>query len=158
MVITVWNVGNNVHRERKAISIRGTIRLISSQKPFHVNHVLIKEPFLCVLLYGHLFLCFEFRYGINVNICYVLMCLCVYFVDVCTGRSTGWRDLLYNFGGLHNVQSRECCVIICFHIVKQTWLLLLHCTLNNKSPFVKTSYGACRLTFEILLTVSPSLK
>jgi hypothetical protein len=108
------------------------------------------------------FYVFEFQDGINVNICYVLMCVCAcvcvcVLVDVCMGRSTGWRVLLYNFGGLCNVQSRECCVITCFHIVKQTQLLLLHCTLNNKSPFVKTCYAACRLTFELFLTLTPSL-
>jgi len=31
---------------------------------------------------------------------YVVYLICVYIlVDVCMGRSTGWRDLLYNFGG-----------------------------------------------------------
>jgi hypothetical protein len=43
------------------------------------------------------------RDGINVNICYVCVYILVY---VCMGRSTGWRELLYNFGA-HVMCSRE---------------------------------------------------
>jgi hypothetical protein len=50
-----------------------------------------------------------------------VMYLYVYILmDVCLGGSAAWRDLLYKFGGLCNVHSRVCCVITCFHIVKQT--------------------------------------
>jgi len=46
--------------------------------------------------------------GTELMLIYV-MCLCVgvyILVDVCMGRSTGWRDLLYNFGA-YIVFSRE---------------------------------------------------
>jgi hypothetical protein len=56
--------------------------------------------------------------GIDVNVCYVLMCVFI-LVDVCLGRSTGWRDLLYNLG-LYSAQLSLCCVITCFNIVKYT--------------------------------------
>ena len=38
--------------------------------------------------------------GTELMLMYVMcLCVCVYIlVDVCMGRSTGWRDLLYNFG------------------------------------------------------------
>jgi len=61
-----------------------------------------------MVLYGHLFLCSELRHGINVNICYVRsVCVCVFIlVHVCMGRSTGWRDMFYNFGA-YVMCSRE---------------------------------------------------
>jgi hypothetical protein len=70
--------------------------------------------FICTFVF------FVLSFGTELMLIYVMYLPVYILVDVCMGGSVGWRDLLYNSGCLCNVHSRECCVITCFHIVKQT--------------------------------------